>query len=301
MSAAPSAGHGVRVGEVTRLTPTLRRVTQDNPGPFTGPGTNTFLIGGDSLWILDPGPEDERHFEQLVEAVGEARVLGVLVTHAHPDHWPLAPRLAAHFGVATSAFAHRDGFEPDHTLEDGDLLKGEGTTLEVLHTPGHASDHLCFFERESGAVFVGDHVMGWSTTIIAPPDGDLNSYLASLERLIELEPSLLHSAHGPVIERPIERMREILHHRRNRTRQILEALARSGEPRSIVEMATGIYAELDPSLMPAARMSLLAHVLALRDEGRIEAVAEVEDPLAVPYRRTDDGPSSPESPGRSPR
>ena len=159
----------VQVGVWARISPGLRRLTQDNPGPFTGTGTNTFLIGSDPLWILDPGPEHDGHFAQIVDEVAAARVLGILCSHSHPDHWPMVPRLAKRFAVPALGFASLAGYEPDELIRDGAVLDRGGPILQAIHTPGHARDHLCFLWAAEAALFSADHVMGWSTSVIAPP------------------------------------------------------------------------------------------------------------------------------------
>ncbi len=249
------------------VAPGVRRVTQDNPGPFTGPGTNTHLVGHDAVLILDPGVDDERHFEAVVRAVGEARVEGVFVSHAHPDHWPLAPRLAQHFGAPSVGFEARSGFVPDRTIGDGDVLSAGGADLLALHTPGHASDHLCLVDRERRALFSGDHVMGWSTTIISPPDGNLNAYMASLERLFDLDFDVAYSAHGEAIPKGRARVRELHTHREERTQQALAAM-RDGL-QLVPEMVARIYADTPQHLHGAAAQSLWAHLDALVESGEV--------------------------------
>lgn len=255
-----------------RLSERVLRVTQDNPGMFTGPGTNTYVIGGAAgpVWVLDPGEEDDAHFEAIVSAVGDRKVATVLISHTHRDHWPLAPRVAEHTGAEVRAFSEQPPFTAGPRLEDGDRLSSGETTLVALHTPGHASDHLCFLLEEDRAVFTADLVMGWSTSIIAPPDGNLNQYMASLERLIELDRrsgiDVLHPGHGESIKPPLERVLEIRRHRQQRTDQALEAIAAGVA--TIPEMVERIYTDVDPKLHGAAAFSLRAHLDALVEGGR---------------------------------
>ena len=259
---------------VVRLTPLVRRLTQHNEGPFTGPGTNTHLVGSSSIVILDPGEDrDDGHLERIVAAVGSALVTAVIPSHGHPDHWPLAPRLAERLGAPIAFWGTHPGFRTDRVLADGDILDAGGVGLEVLYTPGHTADHVSFLLATERALFPGDHVMGWATSIIAPPEGDLTLYLRSLERLIALpDLDVLYPAHGTAVTLPYTRMRELYAHRELRTRQALEALGH-GESR-IMPLVVRIYADVDPRLHPAAAQSLLAHLLALEGTGRIERVSE---------------------------
>ncbi len=260
-------------GTPVRLSDRVLRVTQDNPGMFTGPGTNTWVIGGDDgpVFVLDPGEEDDAHFEAVLAAVGDREVAAVLISHTHRDHWPLAPRLAEHAGCQILAFSEQPPFTAGRRLEDNERLSADGATLVALHTPGHASDHLCFLLEEERAVFTADLVMGWSTSIIAPPDGNLNQYMASLERLLELGQDggidILHPGHGESIKRPLDRIREIRSHRQQRTDQALEAIAAGVA--TIPEMVERIYADIDPKLHGPAAFSLRAHLDALVEEGKV--------------------------------
>ena len=256
-----------------RLSDRVLRVTQDNPGMFTGPGTNTWVVGSDGgpAFVLDPGEEDGAHFEAVLAAVGGREVAAVLISHTHRDHWPLAPRLAEHAGCQILAFGEQPPFAAGRRLEDNEPLSAGGATLVALHTPGHASDHLCFLLEEERAVFTADLVMGWSTSIIAPPDGNLNQYMASLERLLELGHAggidILHPGHGESIEPPLDRIREIRHHRQQRTDQALEAI--SAGVATIPEMVERIYTDVDPKLHGPAAFSLRAHLDALVEEGKV--------------------------------
>ncbi len=267
---------GLVKGAPAPLSDRVLRVTQDNPGMFTGPGTNTWVIGSGSgpVFVLDPGEEDDRHFDALAAAVGGRRVEAVLISHLHRDHWPLAPRVARHYGAVILTFSEQPPFTAGR-LVDGRRLSVADTTMLALHTPGHASDHFCFLLEEERAVFTADLVMGWSTSIIAPPDGNLNQYMASLERLVELGRDggidVLHPGHGESIKPPLERIEEIRRHRRQRTDQALEAIVDGVA--TIPEMVRRIYSDVDSRLHGPAAFSLRAHLDALVEEG---AVRETE-------------------------
>ncbi len=261
---------------VIRLSPRVRRLTQSNPGPFTGPGTNTFIVGGAQVVVLEPGQApDDAHVEQVARAVGDARVVLVVPSHGHEDHWTLAPRLAKRLGAPVGFLDPKAPFRVDRLLRDDEVLALGDTHLRVLHTPGHTPDHLSFLLEEEGALFPGDHVMGWSTSIIAPPEGDLRAYLRSLDRLLgRTGLRVAHPAHGAAIPDPYSRMRELYAHREARSRQALAALAAG--PRRIGALVEEIYADVDPALHPAAAQSLAAHLLALEAEGLIERAPESE-------------------------
>jgi hydroxyacylglutathione hydrolase len=265
-------------GQLQRLSPRVERLTQDNPGPFTGAGTNSYLIGdADAVYVLDPGARDEAHLERLLAAIAGRELAAILVSHAHPDHWPMAPELAQRLGAPILSFDARYGLRPDRAVREGEVLECGRTHLLAIHTPGHASDHLCFLLEDENALLCADHVMGWSTTIIAPPDGNLDHYLASLDRLIALEPSILYPGHGPAVAAPQEHMRGLRAHRQRRTEQVLATLARG--PGTVGDLVEAIYAQADPKLRGAAAMSLRAHLDSLIQGGRV--VSQGEGPEAV--------------------
>jgi glyoxylase-like metal-dependent hydrolase (beta-lactamase superfamily II) len=280
----------VRVGTLQRLTPEIRRLTQDNPGPFTGQGTNSYLIGraGQPQIVLDPGEDrEDGHLERLLEAIGDDPVAAVLISHAHPDHWPLAPRLAARRDAPIVAFDARAGLSPDRRLDEGDALEAGDLRLRALHTPGHASDHLCFLVEGSRILFCADHVMGWSTTVIAPPDGDLRAYMATLDRLLALDVDLFLPGHGDAIREPRRRVAELRDHRNQRTAQLIGALREA--PGTLAELVARVYTDVDPRLHGAARMSLLAHLEALVADQRVSV--SVGDRATARYRWRGEPPS----------
>lgn len=279
----------------------VRVIRAPNPSAFTGPGTNSFLIGEAGIAVIDPGPDDPDHVAAILAAAG-GRISHILVTHAHLDHSEGAARLSAASGAPVLAFgpagAGRSpimqglaaaggaqggegadhGFRPDAQLADGERVSGADWTLEAIHTPGHMGCHLSY--RLGDAVFCGDLAMGWSTTLISPPDGDLIDYLRSLERLARLAPRILYPAHGAPIEAPLPRLAELAAHRRERTAQILAALETA--PATAAELAARIYAGLSPALLPAAARNVLAHLIALSELG----AAEPTGPLLAEARWT---------------
>lgn len=288
----------VRYGQAERLSPLIQRVIARNPGPFTYTGTATFLVGDDQgpVAVIDPGPDDPDHLEALLAALGTRPVSHILVTHTHRDHSPLSAALARVVGApilaAGPAPVHvmQDGaqldagqdtdFQPDHLLADGDQIAGPGWTLETLATPGHASNHLAFALLEENALFSGDHIMGWSTTIVAAPDGDMTDYLGSLDRVIARGFSTLWPTHGPAVTDPAPFLQAYRAHRLYREAQILAQL-RHG-PRAISDMVPVLYAAVDPGLWPAAALSVEAHLIKLLGEGRV--VGLLRPPQPALYR-----------------
>lgn len=271
-------------GRCDQVSPLIRRVVAKNPGPFTFTGTGTYIVGRGAVAVIDPGPADPEHLEALKRAVAGEQVTHVLVTHTHADHSPLArpfaesqgaPVFAARppgAGGASDARTEEDAdeaFFPDVVLEGGEQLAGPGWTIETLATPGHASNHLAFALLEENALFSGDHVMGWSTTVVAPPDGDMGAYYASLDLVAARGFSTLWPTHGPPVVEPAPFLAAYKAHRRERERQILSQIE-AGHA-TISEMVPAIYAQVDPRLWPAASMSALAHLLHLHRAGVVEA------------------------------
>lgn len=239
------------------------RVLAPNPGPFTGPGTNTYVVGDEEeAAVIDPGPVDADHEGAIVATIGERRVSCVLVTHTHPDHAPLANPLARALGVAALGYDRGPEFEPDETLREGSIVSVGSLDLEVLHTPGHSDDHVCF--KVGSALFTGDHIMGGSSVMV----DDLGPYMRSLERLRPMRFSRMYPGHGAEIEEPTEVVSWYLEHRRQRERQILAAV-RSGAATvgSVVEV---VYRDTDSSLHPLAARSVIAHLRKLADEALVE-------------------------------
>ena len=271
-------------GSRDQVSPLIQRVIADNPGPFTFTGTGTYIVGrsepGAEVAVIDPGPMDEAHLAALMAGVAGRRVSHVLVTHTHRDHAPLArPFAAATEATILAALppareTHASGaldedddadFAPDVVLAGGEMIEGDGWTIEALFTPGHASNHMAFALLEENALFCGDHVMGWSTTVVAPPDGNMRQYMASLDAVIARDFDVLWPTHGA----PVTQVRPFLEayraHRMEREAQVVQRLA-AGD-RTVAEMAPTLYATVDQRLWPAASLSVLAHLIKLVEDG----------------------------------
>ncbi|MFZ1988963.1 MAG: MBL fold metallo-hydrolase [Alphaproteobacteria bacterium] len=269
-------------GRVDQVSPMIRRVTANNPSPFTYKGTGTYIVGRGEVAVIDPGPIDETHLAALERTLHGERIAHILITHTHNDHSPLARAVQAKLGGRTFGYGpHGSGkaeegvvaeeggdmaFVPDVRVSDGTVISGEGYTFECVFTPGHTSNHMCYALREERALFSGDHVMGWSTTVIVPPDGDMASYMASLRKLLARDDAIFWPTHGPPITDPKPFLRALIAHREEREAQVIECL-KAGLTR-IPEMVARIYADTDKRLWPAASLSVLAHLQKLIAEGR---------------------------------
>lgn len=271
-------------GRLTLVAPGVIRVTAPNPGIMTGPGTNTYLVGEDELVVVDPGPDDAGHLDLLAET-GAGRIRTIAVTHTHVDHAPGAGGLAARTGAEVVGFDARDGFEPDRHVGDGFALRVDDRTVRAVHTPGHASNHLCWLLEGDGLVFSGDHVMQGSTVVIAPPDGDMAAYLASLRRLRDLEPPLraIAPGHGSMLHDPAGVLDGIVAHRLGREAVVGNALVAAGTA-TVDDLVPVAYADVDEALHPIARYSLWAHLRKLGQEGRAAAVDP--DDIDAPWSAT---------------
>jgi glyoxylase-like metal-dependent hydrolase (beta-lactamase superfamily II) len=278
--------HGVAVP----VAPGVERVTAGNSGPFTFHGTNSYIVGGRSVAVIDPGPEDEAHFQALMAALRGREVTHIAVSHTHRDHAPLARRLKAATGAVivaegphrsarplhdgeTNPFAESSDmdFVPDRALADGERVEGDGFALTALHTPGHTANHLSFAlslgDAETGTVFSADHVMAWATTIVAPPDGSMADYMASLDAMLARDDRLLLPGHGGPVVNPPAFLRGLKTHRRMRERAVFERV-RAGDE-TIPAMVKVIYASTDPRLHGAAALSVLAHLEDLVGRGAV--------------------------------
>lgn len=283
----PETGRGPapRPGRLDRLVPALARLTAPNPGLMTGPGTNTYLVGDGDLAVVDPGPDDAQHLDAIENAAGKlcGTIRWVLVTHTHADHAPGAAALASRTGAEVIGFAPRAGFTPDRAVGDGWTLEAPSFRLRALHTPGHASDHLCWLMQGPRVLLSGDHVMDGVTVVIAPPDGDMSAYMANMRRLLGLDPPLTSIApgHGRLLDRPNDVVAAVLAHRLAREERVAAALVETGQA-TVDELVARVYADVDPGLHPIARASLWAHLRKLADDGRAVEVAGEPGPAYRP-------------------
>ena len=291
----------IHAGETELHEPLVRRVLAPNPSPYTFTGTQTWLVGaGNEIAVIDPGPagsglsigdpkdiNGEGHVEAILRAIGDAKVTAILCTHTHRDHSPAAAPLKAATGApiigcaplvltdngprADSAFD--PDYAPDRILCDGESISGEGWTIEAVTTPGHTSNHICYALIETGALFTGDHVMKWSTSVVSPPDGDMAAYMASLQKLYDREDRIYYPAHGPAIEKPRQLVRGMIGHRRQREAQILRELGKAPAP--ISALVEAMYKGLDSRLKGAAGRSVLAHLLDLQNKSRVTQDGDV--------------------------
>ncbi len=290
-----------RHGTVVEVSPAVRRLTAANPGPFTWHGTNSFLIGRDEVAVLDPGPADTTHIEQLVAAAGEGRIAAILVSHTHMDHSPGARLLKAMTGApilgcgphraARPLFsgernpldASADGDHvPDREMAEGDTLVVDGLTVTAIETPGHTANHLAFALDEGKILFSADHVMAWSTSIVAPPDGSMSAYMESLARLAGRGDARYLPGHGGPVEEPAEYVAGLAAHRKAREQAILDRL--SAGDRTIPEMVARIYADVDPALHGAAALSVLAQVEWLVERGLVRGADKHDEPVTLASR-----------------
>lgn len=258
-----------------QLEPLVTRVLAPNASPYTFSGTQTHIVGRDDVAVIDPGPADPAHVEALLRVIADRPVTAIVITHHHRDHSPASRALAAATGAAIVGAAptqrRDDGpradaafdedYAPDRILAEGELIDGDGWTLEAIATPGHTSNHLAFALGETQALFSGDHVMGWATSVISPPDGDMAHYMASLDKLIGRRDRIYYPGHGDAVESPQRLVRGMLGHRKQREGQILRLLR--AEPLPLRAMAERMYVGLDPRLIPAAERTVLAHLLDL--------------------------------------
>ena len=262
----------MKVEEVVQLTPLIRRVTASNASVFTGPGTNTYLIGKEEVTVLDPGPAIHTHIEAILKA--SMKIKQIVVTHTHPDHSPGTKLLQKEldipaYGMITETPKGQDtSFHPARILSDGEILIEDSYSLEVIHTPGHASNHLCYLLKEEGIIFTGDHVMQGSTVVIVPPDGHMQSYINSLSKLKDYPLEKIAPGHGELMSNPHEVVDWIILHRLERQKKVIESLERdgSGNPDSLV---SSVYSDVDTSLHPIAKWSLESHLIKLHEEGLV--------------------------------
>ncbi|HBS49748.1 MAG TPA: MBL fold metallo-hydrolase [Rhodobacteraceae bacterium] len=283
-------------GQTMTLEPGLRRILAPNPSPMTFRGTNTYLLGTRGLAVIDPGPADDSHLAAILDAVGPGqRITHIVVTHAHVDHSPLTRPLAERTGAPVLAFGGAEAgrsavmarlaeqglagggegidaaFRPDRTLRDGEEIAGDGWTLEVVHTPGHLGNHIALAWGD--ACFTADHVMGWASSLVSPPDGDLTDFMASCRRLRARDWRVFHPGHGAPVTDPAARLDWLIAHREGREAQILETLSRA--PADARDLAARIYTDTPPALLPAAARNVFAHLVDLHQRGRVRALPDL--------------------------
>ncbi len=275
-------------GKAVEIFPDLVRVTAPNPGPFTFEGTNSYLVGSETLAVIDPGPDQSEHFDALRKAIAGRTVSHIFVTHSHRDHTGLLPRLAALTGAETVGEGpHRASrpmrgvevnmleassdheFEPDVRLSDSSAVSGDGWTIEAVHTPGHTANHCAFALKEREILFSGDHVMAWATSVVAPPDGSMAAYMDSLHKLLAREERMYLPGHGGPVTNPKTFTKALIAHRKLRERAILQRLGAGDEAISLIVAA--LYRDIDPRLRGAAALSVFAHMEHLAERGRVRA------------------------------
>ncbi len=259
-------------GRAVAISPQVRRIVAPNPGPMTGQGTNTYLLGREQVAVVDPGPAADSHVAAILEAAAQ-RIRWIIVTHTHPDHSPAAQALKQETGALMMGNTIPDdgfqdtSFASEHSFEHGEVFSTPEFSLRALHTPGHVSNHFCFLVQEDGVLMTGDHLMNGSTVVIIPPHGNMADYISSLRLLLDYPVRLLAPGHGDVMEHPVQVIEWVLQHRLERENKVLQALEQAGEA-DLDALLPRVYADVDTSLHGVARFSLWAHLLKLQDEGR---------------------------------
>ncbi len=266
-------------GKVVQLTENVRRITAPNPGIMTGPGTNTYLVGRDQIAVIDPGPAEPSHIKAILDAC-DGKLAWILVTHTHPDHSPAAAVLAKETGailmgnVLEENDGHQDdSFVPDQSFSHNQCVSSAEFTIRAIHTPGHVNNHICFLVEDDGLLLTGDHIMQGSTVVIIPPHGDMKDYIDSLRLLLDYSIDALGPAHGHVIDTPKKEIQYLIDHRMGRESKVVEVLSneRTGTLDSLTPL---VYDDVDSSLHPIARYSLLAHLLKLEKDQRANHIDE---------------------------
>lgn len=286
-------------GVAAQLSPLVQRVIADNPGPFTYTGTGVFIIGTDSVCVIDPGPTSPDHVAAIDRALEGRTVSHILVTHHHADHSPLAKPLAEKHGCQVYGFSLETSpsedslvqleagddltFKPDVEIRNGHIVKGDGWTIEAIHTPGHTSNHLCYALHEENTLFSGDHIMGWSTSVVVSPDGHMGDYLESLNTVLDRNFDVIRPTHGPAITEVRPFVQAYIDHRLARETQILGALGQGLE--TISDIVALLYKDVDKRLHPAAAHSVLSHMIYLRETGRVSYIGtDGKDSLRQGYK-----------------
>ena len=276
----------VNYGEIENVAPGIRRITANNPSPFTFRGTGTYILGEGNVAVIDPGPDQPEHVKAIIEGLKNETISHILITHTHNDHSPAAKALKEITGAPTYGFGpHGSGkpalklttqaggdmdFRPDEKTQDGSVIYGDNWSVSCLHTPGHTSNHICFSWDEEKALFPGDQVMGWSTSIVSPPDGDMGDYMRSLDKLIVRDDKIYYPAHGPEILEPQKLISAFQDHRREREKNILECLKLGNN--TIDQMVKTVYQDVSEGLHAAAARSLFATVIYLVEQKKVEAM-----------------------------
>lgn len=275
-------------GVAEQMEPLVARLLAGNPSPYTYTGTQTYIVGNKTdRAVIDPGPAIDAHIDAILAAVGDAKITAIMCTHTHRDHSPAAGPLAKRTGaeivgcaplviesdLPRSDEAFDKGYAPDLVLKDGDIVSGDGWTIEAIATPGHTSNHLCLSVQESRALFTGDHVMAWSTSVIVPPDGDMADYMASLQKIYDRDDKVYYPAHGKKVSNPRQLVRGMMGHRKQRERQILKLLEEN--PHAIVDMVPKMYKGLDPRLNGAAGQSVRAHLIDLQNNDKVSLDGDI--------------------------
>ena len=259
----------------------VRRLLAPNPSPFTYYGTGTFIIGDQELAIIDPGPKIDKHIDNLIKLIGNIKNVHLFITHTHADHSPAAKILKEKINCITYGYGpytrknydsdfeegHDLTFNPDIILSDGEIIKGKNWTIRAIHTPGHTSNHMCYGLEENSILFTGDHIMGWSTTVIVPPDGNMTAYIESLRKVLLYDYKTFYPTHGGAIIKPKKYVKALITHRLMRQKQITNELSKN--KLSVKEMVSKFYKTTDKKLWPAAEMSILANLLSLKSKGKV--------------------------------
>ena len=291
MAISFDTNHNPTVGKAERLAKDLVVITANNASPMTFTGTRSYILGTDNLIVIDPGPENNQHFDSIMDYIGERKVTDIILTHSHVDHSPLSRRLKNETGASIIGFGSADearttfmrklstsldlggeeGIDKDLILDqkviDKQILKRNNYSIEVIHTPGHLSNHICLAVKEKKVLFSGDHVMGWATTLISPPDGDLGSFMRSLEKLSNRDEKIYYPGHGKPVREPKQMVLAQIAHRRNREIQILSSISKNSRTPS--EIVDDVYIDLNPMLKTAAIRNVLAHLIDLYEREKV--------------------------------
>tara|TARA_B100000614_G_scaffold69431_1_gene61651 strand:- start:99 stop:1019 length:921 start_codon:yes stop_codon:yes gene_type:complete len=291
MAISFDTNHNPKIGEAEQLQDDLVVITANNASPMTFTGTRSYILGTDNLIVIDPGPENNQHFKSIMDYVGKRKVTDIIITHSHVDHSPLSRRLKNETGASIIGFGSADeartsfmkklsssldlggeegidqGLILDEKVIDKQILNKNDYTIEVIHTPGHLSNHICLSIKEKKALFSGDHVMGWATTLISPPDGDLGSFMKSLEKLSKRDEQVYYPGHGKPVKDPKQMVLAQITHRRDREIQILKSISQI--PRTPAEIVEEVYVGLNPMLKPAAVRNVLAHLIDLYEREKV--------------------------------